>query len=110
MLAIARLRSKFFWLAAYLLLAFWTLWPVASVLIANLFASVFGCRLSEGGPLPCHAFGYDISHPLYILATAFWLALTTLPTGIPLIVLLGAVHLCVTLARRYRSGGRKQQK
>src|ERR1700754_4091159 len=107
MLAIARLRSKFFWLAAYLLLAFWTLWPVASVLIANLFARVFGCRLSEGGPLPCHAFGHDISHPLYILATSFWFALTTLPTGIPLILLLAAIHLCIALVRRYRSRGQK---
>jgi hypothetical protein len=109
MLAIARLRPKFFWLAAYLLLAFWSFWPVASVLIANLVARVFGCRLSEGGPLPCHAFGHDISHPLYILGTAFWFALTTLPTGVPLLLLLGAIHLCVALVRRYRSRRRKQR-
>jgi hypothetical protein len=108
MLAIARLRPKFFWITAYLLLTFWSFWPVASVLIANILARLSGCRLSEGGPLPCHAFGYDISHPLYILATAFWFALTTLPTGVPLILLVGTVHICVTLVRRYRSRQRKE--
>ena len=104
---IARFRPTFLWAIAYLLLAIWSLWPVASVLIANLIARVFGCRLSEGGPLPCHAFGHDISHPLYILATSFRFALTTLPTGIPLILLLAAIHLCIALVRRYRSRGQK---
>ncbi|QYD72582.1 hypothetical protein KZJ38_22985 [Paraburkholderia edwinii] len=109
MLAIARLRPKYFWIAAYLLLACWSFWPVANVLIANIVARLFDCRLSEGGPLPCHAFGHDISHPLYVLATSFWLALTTVPTGVPLILLLGIVHICITLVRRHRSRGRKER-
>jgi hypothetical protein len=100
-----RFRTKPFWMAAYILVAIWTLWPIASVLVANIFAATFHCRLSESGSLPCHAFGRDISHELYVLATAFWFALTTLPTGVPLILLVAAVHLCVTLIRRRRSRG-----
>lgn len=100
---VVRSRMKPFWAAAYVLLSIWTFWPVASVVAANSVAAAFHCRLSEGGPSPCHAFGWDISHPLYVMAVAFWASLTTLPTGIPLILLVAAAHLCTTLMRRRQS-------
>lgn len=65
----------------YLLTAVWTLWPVASVAVTNGIAALLDCRLSEGGPLPCHLLGHDISRQMYVGAATFWLALVTLPTG-----------------------------
>ena len=86
----------------YSLVAVWTLWPIGSVLLANGVAAAFRCRLSEGGPLPCSAFGVDISRHLYVGAVAFWYALTTLPTGIGCLLLVAASHLCVHAVRAYR--------
>jgi hypothetical protein len=79
----------------YCLVIAWTFWPIAILLLTNGVAGALGCKLSEGGPSPCHLLGLDISRAMYVGAVSFWYALTTLPTGIPLLILLGVVHLCV---------------
>jgi hypothetical protein len=92
----------------YAVAVIWTVWPIACVASANLIASVLHCRLSEGGPSPCTFLGTDISRQLYVLALSFWYALTTLPTGIPAIVLVAVVHCVMSFAARRGAADRRR--
>jgi hypothetical protein len=65
------------------------------VLVTDAIAALLHCKLSEGGPSPCSLLGVDISHQLYAGGVSFWFALTTLPTGVPLLLLLAALHISV---------------
>jgi hypothetical protein len=93
---------KFVFRVLYSLVAVWTLWPIGSVLLADGIAAALHCRLSEGGPIPCSAFGVDISRQPYVSALAFWYALTTLPTGVGLLLAVAVSHGCVHALRTYR--------
>ncbi|MEX3630481.1 MAG: hypothetical protein VB138_14595 [Burkholderia sp.] len=86
------MRNRIF-IALYSIAFAWTVWPIVSVLVTNVIAASLHCKLSEGGPSPCSLRGVDISHYLYVGGVAFWLALTTVPTGVPVLLLLAALHL-----------------
>jgi hypothetical protein len=97
----SRGRSKLFPLL-YILAIAWTVWPIAVLLITNLVAHALHCRLSEGGPSPCVLYGHDISQSMYIGAVSFWYALTTVPTGVPLLSVIALGHLAVSVWKRRR--------
>ncbi len=84
----------------YALLGVWTLWPIASALLANGLGHALHCKLSEGAAAPCILFGVDITHRLYIGALAHWYALVTLPSGVLLLGLVAAIHLVVCWFRK----------
>lgn len=91
----------------YLLAAAWTLWPIASVAVTDGVAALLHCRLSEGGPLPCHFLGHDISRQMYVGAVTFWLALVTLPTGAAALVGIFVLDIVIRGVRRWRSRPRQ---
>lgn len=84
------------------------MWPIASVLVANVIAESLHCKLSEGGPSPCRLLGADISHQLYVGGVLFWLALTTVPTSVPLLLLLAASHIFLWAKKKVIAGWRRE--
>lgn len=89
-------------LILYVTAAAWTLWPIVCVAVTNCIAALFHCRLSEGGPLPCRAFGTDISRQMYVGALSFWYALVTLPTGVPIFLFVALVRALLGLVRAFK--------
>jgi hypothetical protein len=87
-----RLRTRIF-MVLYCLVFAWTVWPIGSVLVTDAIAVSLHCKLSEGGPQPCSLLGIDISHQLYVGGVSFWFALATFPTGVPVLLLLAALHI-----------------
>jgi len=66
----------------YWIIAVWTLWPMAPVVIAGIIAASCGCKVDEGSAHPCIVFGKDIGQLLYVMGVMGWLAIGTFPTGI----------------------------
>ena len=94
----------------YCLTGAWTVWPVVSVGVADGVAALLHCRLSEGGPLPCHFLGIDISRHMYIAAVSFWYALVTLPTGVPTLIAIGIAHLAVWACEKIDAGRERRDR
>lgn len=84
-------------LIGWLLIAFWTVSPILSVLIASALASAFGCHVDEGGTHPCMAFGTDIGELLYTLFVMGWFFFFTVPSGLVAAVVFLVI---VVLSRR----------
>ncbi|MDQ7979896.1 hypothetical protein QYH69_21895 [Paraburkholderia sp. SARCC-3016] len=101
------MRNRIF-LILYSIAFAWTVWPIASVLLTNVIAASLHCRLSEGGPSPCRLLGVDISHQLYVGGVSFWLALTTVPTGVPLLLLLAALHVFLRVKEKFIAHERRE--
>jgi hypothetical protein len=78
------------------LIAGFTLWPYASVLLAENMISTHGCRLDEGHIQPCMINGKDEGVLVYNMAMTGWYILLTFPVGF----CLAMVWLIVLLVHR----------
>lgn len=65
----------------YILIALFSGWPIASVVIAGTIASWNGCTLHEGFPNPCVVNGKDMGDTLYAMGVMGWFMLATIPLG-----------------------------
>ena len=91
-----------------LLILGWTVWPVASIMMAGAVASANGCQLDEGSIHPCVVNGIDRGEQLYSMGVMGWFMLVAIPTGLIALATYGAVLLIVWLVvrnRRKRSAG-----
>ena len=91
-----------------LLILGWTVWPVASIMMAGAVANANGCQLDEGSIHPCIVNGIDRGEQLYSMGVMGWFMLVTIPTGLIALATYGAVLLIVWLVvrnRRKRSAG-----
>jgi hypothetical protein len=59
----------------------WMLWPMISVTIAKIIASVFNCGVDESGVHPCVVLGLDLGGLLHSMWGMGWFFLLTIPSG-----------------------------
>ncbi len=77
--------------------------PLASVLLAGLAASLFGCQLDESGTSMCPTIFGDIGGLLSLMGMFGWLVFYSVPLGFA-----GALGGGVLLFFELRNGGRKE--
>jgi hypothetical protein len=74
--------------------------PMIGVLVASGVASALGCTLNEGDIHPCPLFGFDLGGLLYDFFVSGWFGLLTIPIGLCLLILWGAVAIIVAITHR----------